>query len=83
MAQMVMVNLGFGIFNLIPIPPLDGSRVLYAIAPDGVRSVMEKMERTGLIVVILLVILFPNILSAIMGGAMQGILTGFSWLVGA
>ncbi len=82
-AQMVMVNLGFGIFNLIPIPPLDGSRVLYAIAPDGVRSVMEKMERTGLIVVILLVILFPNILSAIMGGAMQGILTGFSWLVGA
>lgn len=82
-AQMVMVNLGFGIFNLIPIPPLDGSRVLYAIAPDGVRNVMEGMERWGLVLVLILVIAFPSILSAILGGAMQGILTGFSWLVGA
>ncbi len=81
-AQMVMVNLGFGIFNLIPIPPLDGSRVLYAIAPDGVRNVMEGMERWGLIVVLLLVIVFPGVLSAILGGAMQGVLTAFSWLVG-
>lgn len=81
-AQMVMVNLGFGIFNLIPIPPLDGSRVLYAIAPDGVRTVMEGMERWGLVVVLVLVIVFPGVLSAILGGAMQGILTGFLWLVG-
>ena len=39
-AEVVMVNLGFMIFNLIPIPPLDGSRVLYAIMPDGVRDFM-------------------------------------------
>lgn len=81
-AQMVMVNLGFGIFNLIPVPPLDGSRVLYAVAPDGVRRVMEGMERWGIIVVLLLVIVFQNVFSAIMGGAMEGILTAFSWLVG-
>jgi Zn-dependent protease len=30
----VVVNIGFFIFNMIPIPPLDGSRALYAIAPD-------------------------------------------------
>lgn len=82
MAQIVMVNLGFGIFNLIPIPPLDGSRVLYAIAPDGVRRVMEKMEYAGLIIVFALVILFPSVLSAIMGGGIEGVLTAFSWLVG-
>lgn len=29
----VAINLGFGVFNLFPIPPLDGSRVLYAVAP--------------------------------------------------
>lgn len=79
LAQMVMVNLGFGIFNLIPIPPLDGSRVLYAIAPDGVRRVMEGMERWGMMVVLILVIALPGVLSRLMGGAIEGILTVFGW----
>ena len=77
------MNLGFGIFNLIPIPPLDGSRLLYAIAPDGVREVMSKMEHLGIVVVMFLVILFPAVLSGILNGAMSGILTAFGWLVGA
>ncbi len=80
--QFVMVNLGFGIFNLIPIPPLDGSRVLYAIAPDGVRNVMEGMERWGIVVVMLLVILAPSLLSGLMSGAVDAILSAFAWLVG-
>lgn len=78
----VSINLGFGVFNLIPIPPLDGSRVLYAIAPDAVRNVMEGMERWGLVVVMLIVVLAPNLISGIMTGAINGILTGFQWLVG-
>lgn len=81
--EIVLVNLGFGIFNLIPIPPLDGSRLLYAIAPDGVREVMSKMENLGIVVVMFLVILFPAVLSGILNGAMSGILTAFGWLVGA
>ncbi len=81
-AEVVMVNLGFGIFNLIPIPPLDGSRVLYALAPDGVREVMEKMEGSvGMILVIFLVVLMPGVLSNIMNGAINGILGAFDWLV--
>ena len=43
LTQFIIINLGFGVFNLIPIPPLDGSRVLYAIAPDQVREVMRLM----------------------------------------
>lgn len=81
--QWVMVNIGFGVFNLIPIPPLDGSRVLYAIAPDGVRRVIEGMERWGLVVVMLLVIVVPNVIGVVLGGATTGILTAFGWLVGA
>ncbi len=79
----VFINLGFGIFNLIPIPPLDGSRVLYAIAPDPVRELMVRMENWGIVLVMLLVILVPGWLSMIMGGAMNGILDFFYWVVGA
>ncbi len=53
----VMVNLGFFIFNLIPIPPLDGSRVIYALAPDFVRRGMQSMERFGIIIVFGLILI--------------------------
>jgi len=52
----VMVNLGFFIFNMIPIPPLDGSRVLYALAPEFVRRGMEAMEQFGIIIVFAIVL---------------------------
>lgn len=54
------VNLGFFIFNIIPIPPLDGSRVIYALAPDFVRAGMRAMERYGIIVVFAIVLLFHS-----------------------
>ena len=72
--EFIMVNLGFGVFNLLPIPPLDGSRVLYALAPDGVRRVMEGMERWGIWIVMMLVVLAPSVVSTLMSGAMTGIL---------
>lgn len=53
----VMVNLGFFVFNMIPIPPLDGSRVLYALAPEFVRRGMEAMERFGIIIVFAVILL--------------------------
>lgn len=80
--QFIIVNLGFGVFNLIPIPPLDGSRVLYALAPDGVRRVMEGMERWGIWLVMILVVAVPGVVSTLMTGAMTGLLNAFSWMVG-
>ncbi len=50
------VNLGFFIFNMIPLPPLDGSRVLYALAPNFVRRGMEIIEQFGIIIVLILVL---------------------------
>lgn len=79
--RFITVNLGFGVFNLIPIPPLDGSRVLYALAPDGVRRVMEGMERWGIWAVMILVVAVPSVVSTLMSGAMMGILDGFYWIV--
>lgn len=80
--QFVGINLGFAVFNLIPIPPLDGSRVLYAIAPDGVRTIMERIEPWGIIVVMMVVVILPGFVSNIMLGAMQGIMDIFYFLVG-
>ena len=81
--DLVAINLGFMVFNLIPIPPLDGSRVLYAIAPDGVREGMERLERTGgMMLVLIMVVFFSTALAKIMSGAIMGILQFFYMLVG-
>lgn len=53
-----LVNLSFFIFNMIPFPPLDGSRVLYAVAPDSVRRVMEQIENMGFASIIFFFVLF-------------------------
>lgn len=82
-SSFVMVNLGFGIFNLIPIPPLDGSRVLYAIAPDPVRGLLEKLEPFGMIIVLILVVAGGGLLTGVMSWGIEGLLDGFYWVVGA
>lgn len=43
-----VVNVAFFVFNMIPWPPLDGSRVLFSVAPDGLRNIMRTLERQGL-----------------------------------
>ena len=52
---MVFFNLGLGIFNLIPIPPLDGSKVLNAILPERIYFRIMEYERYGFIVLIILI----------------------------
>lgn len=80
--EIVQINLGFMIFNLIPIPPLDGSRILYAIAPDGLRNILASMELYGLIIVYALIFLFGEVFSGLMLGGMNGVLNFFYLLVG-
>lgn len=58
----VLVNLGFFVFNMLPIPPLDGSRVLYAAAPPAVRDVMDRIEHFGLAGIMLFLLLFYRFL---------------------
>lgn len=80
--EIIYINLGFMIFNLIPIPPLDGSRVLYAISPDGFRAVLANIERYGIIIVYLLIFFFGEVFSHIMVNGMNGIINFFYFIVG-
>jgi Zn-dependent protease len=58
----ITINVGFFIFNLIPFPPLDGSRVLYAFAPEPLQRIMEQIESFGLIAIaVFILLLFPFI----------------------
>lgn len=76
----IQVNLGFFVFNMIPVPPLDGSRVLYALAPDGVRRGMEWIERYGLMLILIIVLVGSSILGSFMLTAMQGIIDAFMFI---
>lgn len=68
---MVLVNLGFFAFNILPIPPLDGSRVVYALAPEFVRRIMEAIERFGIIFVFILVFMFSRQIGALLVSIIQ------------
>lgn len=76
----VSVNLGFFIFNMIPIPPLDGSRVLYALAPEFVRRGMEVIERFGIMLVFLLVLVASPFISVFMVSVMNFFIDIFSFI---
>lgn len=55
----LQINIGLFVFNMIPIPPLDGSRLLYAFAPESVQGVMAQLEQFGIMIIFTLVLFIP------------------------
>ncbi len=78
----VIVNLGFFAFNMLPIPPLDGSRVVYALAPEFVRRAMEAIERFGIIFVFILVLVASEQIGALMSMIIATCLSAFRAVFG-
>jgi len=63
LAFSVYINLVLAIFNLVPVPPLDGGRVMVGLLPHRQSVAYAGIERYGMIAIILLVLFFPAILS--------------------
>lgn len=73
------VNIALFVFNMIPIPPLDGSRLLYAFAPEPLQELMQRIEAMGFIVVLLILLILFQFISGIIGSidsSLQRILLG-------
>lgn len=61
-----ILNLSLGIFNLLPIPPLDGSKVVLSQLPFNLAKSYERLEPYGLIIILAL-LFFTNIFQTILG----------------
>lgn len=71
---MVMVNVGLAIFNLIPVPPLDGGRIVAGLLPSNWATKWSALEPYG--VVILLLIVITGLLTKVMVPLIEGITKG-------
>jgi Zn-dependent protease len=61
--DMLIMNISLAVFNLLPFPPLDGSKVLDTFLPASMRPVMELLEQYGFI--ILMILIYLGVLNAI------------------
>lgn len=75
-----VLSVGLGLFNLIPIPPLDGSKILAVFLPDRAYRWLMRYERYGMLIVILLVSV--GAVSDVLNRAIFGVITLFCRIVG-
>ncbi|KAA2215209.1 site-2 protease family protein [Teichococcus oryzae] len=66
----ILVNLLLGLFNLLPIPPLDGGRILVGLLPMRPAMALARLEPAGLVIVLLLLFVLPRLAPSldVMGG---------------
>lgn len=66
-SMVVLVNVTLAVFNLVPMPPLDGSKILFALIPRGWGFIREFMERYQLVLVLIYVFVLWQYFTPIVG----------------
>lgn len=77
MINTAVLSIGLGLFNLVPIPPLDGSKVLFSLLPERAYYTLMRYERYGMAVLLLLVWLDVG-----SGTLSRGIYAVYHWMAG-
>ncbi len=76
--QIISINIGLGVFNLIPLPPLDGSKVLMHFLSFNAKQWFYKNER--LFYIGFLILWITGLLSSLLSPIFSGVFTGITWL---
>jgi Zn-dependent protease len=71
----IIINISLFVFNMLPIPPLDGSRLVYAFAPEPVQRIMAQLESMGLVVVLGIFLLLSSYIGPIISTISEAIST--------
>jgi Zn-dependent protease len=90
-AQFIVFNLVLGLFNLVPVPPLDGGRIIVGVLPHRIAAIWARAEPFGIVLVLLLIAL-PSVLrqagiafdplGAVLGPVLDWAFDTILWLAG-
>jgi len=73
--QIIRINVVLLVFNLVPIPPLDGSKVLYALLPPSANNIRIFLDRYGFMILLIFVFFLFELISPIINGLVKFLIT--------